>query len=51
MKNQFKTSPLTIDEIVSWKLNPNVNPRTNKIIKENGNTYLAFTKAYIKNNI
>lgn len=48
MKNQFKSNPLSIDELVTWKLNPYINPRTGKAIKENGNTYSIFLKSYNK---
>ncbi len=40
--------PLTVDELVKWKLNPNINPRTLKDIKTNGITYNLILKVYTK---
>ena len=51
MKNIFKNNKLTINELVLWKRNPLINPRTNKIIKENKETFLFLSKAYDENKI
>ena len=46
MKNPFKESQLSIEELVQWKNNPLINPRTKKAIKEDGNIYKLIKKAY-----
>jgi len=48
MKNPFKNNPLTIDELVQWKANPLINPKTGKVIKENGGTYQIIDSIYSK---
>ncbi len=48
MKSHISKLPLTVDELVKWKLNPNINPRTLKEIKTNGTTYNLILKAYNK---
>jgi hypothetical protein len=49
MKNSFKDKPLTIDELVAWKENPIINPRTGKPIKQSGLTWEYINKVYTKN--
>lgn len=46
MKNPFKNSPLSIEELVKWKQNPLINPRSSKLISEKGSIYKAISKAY-----
>ncbi len=48
MRNPFKNNQLTINEIVQWKLNPLINPRTGKTIKQNGGTYQIIESVYKK---
>jgi len=48
MKNPFKNNHLTIDELVQWKINPLVNPKTGKTIKEFGGTYQIINSVYTK---
>jgi len=49
MKNPFKELPLTIPELLIWKNNSNINPRTLKVIKNNGYIYNLILKAYTDN--
>lgn len=49
MKDPFKESPLSIEELVQWKNNPLINPRTKKVIKEEGNIYKLIKKSYNSN--
>lgn len=51
MRNPFKHNHLTIIELVQWKQNPLVNPKTGKLIKENGGTYQIIDSIYKKNQI
>ena len=46
MKDTFKIKPLTNNELITWKSNPDINPRTNKKIKLNGFTYNIIQKIY-----
>jgi len=46
MKNPFNKSPLSLEELVQWKNNHLINPRTKKPIKENGNIYMIIKKSY-----
>ena len=39
---------ITIDDIIMWKDNPLVNPRTKRKIKENGPVHKKYTKLYEK---
>lgn len=48
MRNPFKNNHLTIDELVQWKANPLVNPKTGKPIKVNGGTYQIIESVYTK---
>jgi|LauGreDrversion4_2_1035121.scaffolds.fasta_scaffold37557_4 hypothetical protein len=48
MRNPFKNNHLTIDELVQWKANPFVNPKTGKSIKANGGTYQIIDSVYKK---
>lgn len=48
MRNPFKNNHLTIDELIQWKANPLVNPKTGKTIKANGGTYQIIESVYIK---
>ena len=49
MRNPFKNNHLTIDELVQWKVNPLINPKTGKSIKVNGGTYQLIDSIYKKN--
>jgi hypothetical protein len=49
MNKLIKNSPLTLDELIKWKINPLINPRTNKNIKKDGSTYKLIEKEYYKN--
>jgi hypothetical protein len=49
MRNPFKHNHLTINELVQWKHNPLINPKTGKVIKENGGTYQLIDLIYKKN--
>ncbi len=49
MKNPFKNSPLTIEELVKWKNNSVVNPRTNKPIKNQGYIFKLINNSYNSN--
>lgn len=49
MKNPFKESPLSLKELVQWKNNHLINPRTKKPIKEEGNIYKLIKKSYNSN--
>ena len=46
MKNPFIKNHLTISELIQWKKNPLINPRTGKSIKETGGIYLIIEKVY-----
>lgn len=48
MRNPFKNNHLTIDELVQWKTNPLVNPKTGKSIIVNGGTYQIIESVYFK---
>ena len=49
MRNPFKHNHLTINELVLWKQNPLINPKTGKAIKENGGTFQLIDSIYNKN--
>ncbi len=49
MRNPFKNNHLTIEELVQWRANPLVNPKTGKSIKESGGTYQIIDSVYKKN--
>lgn len=49
MKNPFKKIPLTLDELVKWKNNQNINPRTGCKISVKGDLYKMISKTYLKN--
>jgi hypothetical protein len=49
MRNPFKHNHLTINELVQWKQNPLINPKTGKVIKENGGTFQLIDLIYKKN--
>lgn len=49
MKNPFKNNNLTINELVQWKQNPLVNPKTGKAIKANGGTFQLIDSVYKEN--
>jgi hypothetical protein len=49
MKNPFKELPLSLEELVQWKNNHLINPRTKKPIKEEGNIYKIIKKSYNSN--
>lgn len=51
MKNPFKEVPLNVHELVKWKKNSLINPRTNKSIKEDGGIYKLIKTAYNLNKI
>ncbi len=51
MRNPFKYNHLTINDLVQWKQNPLVNPKTGKVIKENGGTFQLIDSIYKKNKI
>jgi hypothetical protein len=42
----FKTTQVTHDELIKWKSNPILNPRTNKNIKEKGRIYKYLQNRY-----
>ncbi len=49
MRNPFANNPLTLNELVQWKQNPLINPKTGKLIKANGTTYQRINSIYNKN--
>jgi len=49
MNNLIKIKPLSLDELKIWKINPSINPRTNKKIKIDGATFKLIEKEYNKN--
>jgi hypothetical protein len=49
MKNPFKNNPLSLAELVKWKNNENINPRSGCKISVNGDLYKLIKKAYLKN--
>lgn len=51
MKNPFNKSPLSLEELVQWKNNHLINPRTRKTIKECGNIYMIIKKSYDLNKL
>ncbi len=48
MRNPFKNNHLTIEELVQWRANPLINPKTGKSIKESGGTYQIIDSIYKK---
>jgi len=46
--SQFKKYPLTITELMNWKRNHLINPRTNRKIKENSRLYRYLRENYTK---
>ena len=44
--NQFKKYPLSISELMEWKRNHLINPRTNRKIKENSRLYRYLSENY-----
>lgn len=49
MNKLIKNNPLTLDELLKWKKNPLINPRTNKNIKKDAITYKLIENEYNKN--
>ncbi len=51
MKNPFKNNPLSLDELVKWKNDQSINPRTGCKISETGSLYKLINNAYQNNKI
>ncbi len=51
MKNPFKNNPLSLDELVKWKNDQSINPRTGCKILETGSLYKLINKAYQNNKV
>lgn len=46
--SSYNNHPVTINELMEWRRNKNVNPRTNKKIKETGKIYKTLNSEYNK---
>ena len=49
MNKLIKNNPLSLEELEKWKMNPLINPRTNKSIKKDAATYKLIENEYNKN--
>ena len=45
---KYNKKPITINELLIWKKNPKINPRTNRKISKNGDLYKYLTEEYNK---
>ena len=45
---KFNKNPITVNELLNWKNNSKINPRTNRKISKDGNLYKFFSSEYDK---